>query len=366
MNFSLLRRSHPLADSKHQLAVLDGLAASGLPSFDAVVRQTRAYPLDATSIDFLQVNVGRVCNQTCHHCHVDAGPDRRENMSRETAELVIHVLGNSQIGTLDITGGAPEMNPHFRWLVQQAHRLHRRVIDRCNLTVLLVPGFDDLPEFLADHSVEIVASLPCYLESNCDRQRGDGVFQRSVVALQKLNKIGYGRDPALTLTLVYNPIGPSLPPPQAKLEIDYRRELASRHGIEFTQLITITNMPISRFLDDLLHSGRFEEYMHRLVEAYNPSTLAGLMCRNTLSVDWQGNLFDCDFNQMLGLPVFATQPQHLKDFAQTSLAARQIVTSRHCFGCTAGAGSGCQGQILQLHDPQARSVDADRLHPDGQ
>ena len=351
MNLSLLRRGHPLAESRNQLTLLAGLGSSGLPAFDSIVRQNLPGPFNATSVDYLQINVGRVCNQTCHHCHVDAGPDRRESMSREIAELVIRVLGSSPIGTLDITGGAPEMNPHFRWLVEQARQLDRRVIDRCNLTILLAAGFDDLPQFLADHSVEIVASLPCYIESNCDRQRGDGVFQRSIVALQKLNELGYGRDPELSLTLVYNPVGPSLPPDQHKLEADYRRELATRYGIAFTRLITITNMPISRFLEELLQAGRLEEYVRRLVDAYNPSTLSGVMCRNTLSVDWLGNLFDCDFNQMLGLPLNESQPQHLRDFILAPLANRPIVTGRHCFGCTAGAGSGCQGQISSPSEP---------------
>jgi radical SAM/Cys-rich protein len=238
------------------------------------------------------------------------------------------------------------MNPLFRHLVTEARALGRRVIDRCNLTILVAPGYADLPEFLAAHAVEIVASLPCYLEANTDRQRGDGVFQKSIAALRRLNALGYGQsDGALPLTLVFNPQGPSLPPPQATLEAAYRRELRERYGVEFTRLFTITNMPISRFLEDLQQSGRLEEYLSRLVQAFNPATLDGLMCRNTLSVDWTGRLYDCDFNQMLDLPVAADLPRHIADFDWDRLSRRRIVTGRHCFGCTAGAGSSCQGSL---------------------
>jgi radical SAM/Cys-rich protein len=222
------------------------------------------------------------------------------------------------------------------------------VIDRCNLTILLAPGFDDLPAFLAEQQVEVVASLPCYLEHNVDHQRGDGVFARSVEALRRLNAVGYGDDGSgLTLTLVFNPVGPSLPPPQAQLESDYRRELSARYGIRFTRLHTITNMPISRFLDDLLKSGNYEAYMQQLIDAFNPTTVSGVMCRNTISVDWQGNLFDCDFNQMLELGLSPGLPTHIRDFDKDRLAARRISTGRHCFGCTAGAGSGCQGAVVK-------------------
>jgi radical SAM/Cys-rich protein len=294
----------------------------------------------------LQVNVGRVCNQTCTHCHVDAGPDRRESMSRETAEAVIRALAASDIPTLDITGGAPEMNPNFRWLVEQARRLDRHVIDRCNLTILLAPGFESLPEFLAQHQVEIVASLPCYLEENCDRQRGNGVFRRSIEALRRLNELGYGQPGSpLSLTLVYNPVGPVLPPPQANLEDDYRRELRARYGVQFTQLYTITNMPISRFLDDLRRSGEYEAYMRKLIAAFNPTAVEGVMCRTMISVDWQGRLFDCDFNQMLELPLDSDSRPSIYDVDLQRLGNRKIATGRHCYGCTAGAGSGCRGAI---------------------
>jgi radical SAM/Cys-rich protein len=240
------------------------------------------------------------------------------------------------------------MNPHFCWLVEEARRLHRRVIDRSNLTILVAPGFEYLPEFLAEHEVEVVASLPCYLEENCDLQRGRGVFQRSIEALRRLNALGYAQpESSLRLTLVYNPLGPTLPPPQAQLEDDYRRELRARYGVEFTGLYTITNMPISRFLDDLLQSGQYEAYMRTLVEAFNPAAVDGLMCRTMISVDWRGRLFDCDFNQMLELPLDAKAPQTIHDFDLARLAARRITTGRHCYGCTAGSGSSCQGRIVE-------------------
>jgi radical SAM/Cys-rich protein len=239
------------------------------------------------------------------------------------------------------------MNPHFRWLVAEARSLGRQVIDRCNLTILLAPGYEDLPDFLARHRVEVVASLPCYLPSNTDAQRGQGVYEKSIAALRRLNAVGYGRpDSGLVLTLVYNPVGPSLPPPQAGLEADYRRELRARHGVEFNRLYTITNMPISRFLDDLLQTGRLEQYLQKLVAAYNPAAAAGVMCRTTLSVGWDGRLYDCDFNQMLDLELATGLPQHIPDFDPTRLANRRIVTGPHCYGCTAGSGSGCQGAIM--------------------
>jgi radical SAM/Cys-rich protein len=239
------------------------------------------------------------------------------------------------------------MNPNFGWLVEESRRLGRRVIDRCNLTILVAPGFDDLPEFLARHHVEVVASLPCYLEENTDYQRGAGVFTKSLEALRRLNALGYGQpDSELALTLVYNPIGPALPPSQEKLEIAYRRELRDRYGIVFSRLITITNMPISRLLDDLVRSGKYEEYLQKLIDAFNPATVNGVMCRTTLSIDWQGRLFDCDFNQMLELCLSPDLPQDIREFDLTQLGQRRIVTGRHCFGCTAGCGSSCTGAVL--------------------
>jgi radical SAM/Cys-rich protein len=344
VELTLLRRDDPLADPAAQLRVL--AETHSIAPFEQTLYQQGLSPLRADGLSVLQINVGKLCNQTCRHCHVDAGPDRREIMSPETADLIISVLKRTNIPTLDITGGAPEMNPSFRDLVEQARQLGRHVIDRCNLTILVAPGFEDLPEFLTRNQVEVVASLPCYLEENVDRQRGNMVFQRSIEALQRLNALGYGRpDSSLKLTLAFNPLGAGLPPAQEKLEAAYRRELHARYGIEFSRLITITNMPISRFLDDLLQSGKYESYMQTLVNAFNPATVSGVMCRSTLSVDWQGYLYDCDFNQMLGLPLIRPLPAHLRDFDEQLLRSRAIATGPHCYGCTAGAGSGCQGAI---------------------
>ena len=348
MSLTLLRQASPLATAAGQLEILESSTNGSVPPFAETLREHGLACLRADEIEVLQINVGKVCNQTCRHCHVDAGPERRESMSRETAEACLRVLAATDIPTLDITGGAPEMNPNFCWLVEEARGLNRHVIDRCNLTILAAPGYEYLPEFLARHAVEIVASLPCYLEENCDRQRGHGVFQRSIRSLRRLNELGYARPGSpLQLTLVYNPLGPSLPPPQAKLEDDYRRELGARYGVEFTRLYTITNMPISRFLDDLLRSGQYEPYMQKLVEAFNPVAAEGVMCRTMISVDWQGRLYDCDFNQMLQRRVDAEAPQTIHDFDFERLARRRIVTGRHCFGCTAGAGSSCQGRLTE-------------------
>lgn len=343
-SLSLLRQGNPLANAAEQRAVLARTVR--VSPFHEVLSQLGLAPLAATGIEVLQVNVGKLCNQTCRHCHVDAGPDRREVMSRETLDECLRVVRETDIPTIDITGGAPELNPHFRWFVGEVRQLGRHVIDRCNLTILLTRGHDDLPEFLAEHRVEVVASLPCYLEQNVDAQRGDGVFERSISALRRLNELGYGRpESGLLLNLVYNPLGPALPPPQEQLEADYRRELLARYGLVFNRLYTITNMPISRFLDDLLQSGRYEDYLEKLHGAFNSAAVAGVMCRTTLSVDWQGRLYDCDFNQMLELGLLPGLPQYIRDFDAAHLARRQIATARHCYGCTAGAGSSCQGAI---------------------
>lgn len=346
MQLSLLRRQSDLANAETQRAVLQGDLVPGLPKFEDKLSEHGQQPLKASGLEVLQVNVGKVCNQTCTHCHVDAGPDRRESMSRQTAQSVIDTLVRLDISTLDITGGAPEMNPSFRFLVEEASGLGRRIIDRCNLTILLANGYQDLPQFLANHQVEVVASLPCYLEDNCDRQRGDGVFQRSLEALKTLNNLGYGQpDSPLRLTLVYNPVGSSLPPSQADLAAAYRHELHSRYGIVFHELHTITNLPISRFLDDLLQTGQYAAYMQKLVAHFNPRTVAGVMCRTMLSVDWQGNLYDCDFNQMLELPL-PLQSNRIETIQVEDITERTIATGRHCFGCTAGNGSSCQGAVL--------------------
>jgi radical SAM/Cys-rich protein len=275
---------------------------------------------------------------------VDAGPDRREVMSRETMRLCLDALARSAIPTVDLTGGAPELNPDFRWLVEQVRGLGRRVLDRCNLTVLETPPGRDLPEFFAAQGVEVVASLPHWRALSTDRQRGEGVFERSLAALRRLNAVGYGDGRSgLRLTLVTNPVGAFLPGGQASLEAEWKRELARLHGVCFDALWCLTNMPISRFLEWLEESGNLEGYMARLVEAWNPAAARGVMCRTTLSVGWDGALYDCDFNQMLELPLAAPAPRHVRDFDPAALAAREVVTARHCFGCTAGAGSSCGG-----------------------
>lgn len=342
---TLLRQGSALANTSQQLRILE--QESGIVPFSQSIQASGQSELRATGIQVFQLNLGKVCNQTCRHCHVDAGPERKENMSAETAELCLQTLAETDIPTVDITGGAPEMNPNFKRIVLESRRLGRHIIDRCNLTILLAPGFTDLPNFLAENQVEIVASLPCYLEQNVDAQRGDGVFEKSIQALRLLNELGYGQPGSpRTLTLVFNPLGPSLPPSQAKLEEAYRHELESRYGIVFTRLFTVTNMPISRFLDDLLQSGQYAGYMQKLLAAFNPTAVSGVMCRTTLSVDWQGFLYDCDFNQMLDLRVEPAVPQHIRDFNLGQLASRRIVIGQHCYGCTAGAGSSCQGSIL--------------------
>lgn len=346
-SLSLLRQGNPLAEPRRQVELLESSGACSVPPFEAMLTAHGLDPLCAQDVRTLQINVGKLCNQTCAHCHVDAGPDRREIMTRETMQDCLAALGRAAIPTVDLTGGAPELNPHFRWFVVEIRRLGRQVIDRCNLTVLTVPGQADLAEFLARHEVEVIASLPCYLEENCDRQRGAGVFQRSLEALRRLNGVGYGRPGSpLRLNLVYNPLGLSLPPDQQRLEAAYRDQLQTRYGIEFHRLYTLTNLPISRFLDDLWRTGRYDDYMQLLASAFNPRAVEGVMCRTTLSVDWQGRLYDCDFNQMLDRPVHQKLPQHIRDFRPEEFAGRPIVTGRHCYGCTAGAGSSCQGALL--------------------
>ena len=295
----------------------------------------------------LQVNLGYRCNQTCVHCHVNAGPHRTEEMDRGTIDLVLSVIDHYRLGTLDVTGGAPELNPHFRYLARAARERGVHVIDRCNLTILLEPGQEDLAEFLAGHRIAITASLPCYLEDNVDSQRGAGVFRDSIEALQRLNALGYGIEPDLPLDLVFNPQGPELPPPQQALEADYRRELMVRFGIRFNSLLTVTNMPISRFGATLLAKGHFEEYMALLRDSYSDHNLSGVMCRSLLSVDWRGYIYDCDFNQMLDMPLSAAPlvHQHLRHLLEESPVGAPIVTGAHCYGCTAGQGSSCSGAL---------------------
>ena len=303
--------------------------------------------LRARSVEALQVNVGKLCNQACKHCHVDASPSRTEIMTKETIELVLDAIRRFRFETVDITGGAPELNPSFRYLVSEARALGSRVIVRHNLTVMFEPGQSDLPNFFREHRVEVVSSLPYFLEERTDAQRGRGVFQKSIAALRRLNVMGYGIEGSnLLLNLVYNPVGAFLPPSQASIEADFKRELQARYDVTFNQLYTITNMPIKRFLDYLRRSGNEERYLRNLVEAFNPRAVEGLMCRSLISVDWTGRLFDCDFNQMLELGVDPELPQSLVEFDPETFASRRIMTGTHCFGCTAGAGSSCGGSLL--------------------
>jgi radical SAM/Cys-rich protein len=345
---TLARRGAELASPARQVELLDAqhLADPLHADFDRHLGAAGLHPLRASGIEVLQLNVGKVCNQTCAHCHVDAGPDRSESMTRETAELAMRVLGATDILTVDITGGAPELNPSFAWLVEESRRLGRHVIDRCNLTILCAAPYRHLPEFLALHRVEVVCSLPHYRKLATDRQRGEGVFERSLEGLRLLNAAGYGQERSgLRLVLVTNPVGAFLPAGQASLEAEWKRELARQHGIRFDALYTITNMPISRFLEWLEASGNLAGYLQRLVDAFNPAAARGVMCRTTLSVGWDGTLYDCDFNQMLAMPVGHGAPRHLRDFELEALERRRIRTGRHCFGCTAGAGSSCAGTL---------------------
>jgi radical SAM/Cys-rich protein len=339
--------------------MLASLTADSSACFEATLTRHGLAPLRRSPVTTLQVNVGKLCNQACHHCHVDAGPKRTEIMARATAERVIELLGASPgVETVDITGGAPELNASFRFLVESVRRCGRRVIDRCNLTVLSQPGMEGLPEFLAENAVELTCSLPCHTAKNVDQQRGKGVFDKSIDALKMLNGLGYGkRGSGLALNLVYNPVGPFLPPSQAALEGDYKRELASTFGIEFGHLFTITNMPISRFAADLERSGRYQEYMALLVNHFNPATVAGLMCRSLVSVGWDGALYDCDFNQMLEISMPPGQPRTIFDLSSTDeLAGAPIATASHCFGCTAGSGSSCGGETVWRPQPSGASV----------
>jgi radical SAM/Cys-rich protein len=298
-------------------------------------------------LETLQVNLGYRCNQTCFHCHVNAGPNRREVMERDIVDLVLDYLRAGGVSALDLTGGAPELNPHFRHLVVEARRLGVKVMDRCNLTILEQPGQEDLSDFLAEHGVDVVASLPCYLERNVDAQRGDGVFRESIHGLKQLNARGYGKaDTGLVLDLVYNPQGPSLPPPQGPLEADYKRHLEAEYGVVFNNLYTIANMPIHRFARQLRKEGKLGEYMTLLKDAHRDGNLASVMCRTLISVDWQGYLYDCDFNQMLRIPLGAgTGRTHLRDVMNRDLDGRPIAVADHCYGCTAGQGSSCGGAL---------------------
>ncbi len=305
--------------------------------------------INRTPLEILQVNLGYLCNQTCQHCHVNAGPNRKELMTRQTINDILSLLKQQNVHTLDLTGGAPEMNPLFKELVSKATAMGVKVIDRCNLSILSEPGYEDLTGFLTRHKVEIVASLPCYLEQNVDGQRGKGVYQKSIDGLQTLNKAGYAKDgTGLTLNLVYNPTGPYLPPGQQQLEADYKKYLQQHYQIQFNQLFTITNMPIARFGSSLISQGKFEEYMNLLKDSMNLANMNGLMCKNQLSIDWLGNVYDCDFNQMLKLNLRHPDTDntlHIRDILDVNMADIDIIVADHCFGCTAGQGSSCGGAL---------------------
>ena len=345
---SLKSRHVPLAEPTEQLRQITkgSDTISALPLFSEKLAESGLFPLRPTGSDILQMNLGKMCNQTCRHCHVDAGPDRREIMSQETMVQCLAALDNGTFSTVDLTGGAPEMNPHFRWLVGELSKRQLKVIVRCNLTIIEAnEKYLDLPQFFASNKINVVSSLPFYQERATYAQRGGGVFVKSLSALKRLNHVGYGIEGSgLQLDLVYNPAGAFLPGPQARLESDFRAQLNKDYGIHFNHLFTITNMPISRFLEYLIETDNLEDYLVKLVGAYNPAAAAQVMCRNTISVGWDGYLYDCDFNQMLDLKVAMAQ-NHISQWRQSALADRAIVVHQHCFGCTAGSGSSCGGQL---------------------
>lgn len=342
---SLKAMHHALADSGYQINLLEHEA--NLIPFTQKLIESNLYPLQPRNLEILQINIGKMCNQTCKHCHVDAGPDRKEIMTQNTMETCLKILQANKLFTaVDLTGGAPEMNPHFRWFVEQIRALGIHVMVRCNLTIIRAnKKYHDLPDFYKSNQVEVISSLPFYSKDRTDKQRGDGVFEDSIEALQMLNKVGYGLpDSGLILNLVYNPSGAFLPADQSILEKEFKQSLQRDFNIVFNQLYTITNMPISRYLDYLLVSGNYENYMNKLIQSYNPIAASNVMCRNTLSIGWDGFIYDCDFNQMLDLKVHANS-QHIDDFDINELMHRNIVVNQHCFGCTAGSGSSCGGTL---------------------
>ena len=346
---SLQKRQSELALANKQLEKLsNGIFSNGeLPLFAEKIIESGQFPLRPTSIEILQINVGYMCNQVCEHCHVDAGPDRKEIMTKETMTQCLDVIKNTNAHTLDLTGGAPEMNPNFRWFVEEASKAGAKdIIVRSNLTILRAnKKYYDLPEFFKKHNIHVVSSMPHWTRGKTDKQRGEGVFDQSIKALQELNSVGYGMpDSHLKLDLVYNPSGAFLPGNQASMEKDFKKALLEDFGIHFHNLFAITNLPISRFLDYLIASDNYEDYMYQLVDAYNPAAVKNVMCRNTISVSWDGYLYDCDFNQMLELKV-NSKVQHISEYNEDLLNDRDIIISQHCYGCTAGAGSSCQGAV---------------------
>ncbi len=350
---SLVRRGSPLAHPEHQLQLLNELSLvnpdGSRAEFDTTLATHQWPELRPAQLDIFQMNLGKLCNMSCRHCHVDAGPDRqREVMQRETVDACLAALDETGTHTVDLTGGAPEMNPHFTYLVDELVARGKQVLDRCNLTILLVPGYTHLPAWLADRGVEIVCSLPHYRLRNTDAQRGDGAFEKSITALRRLNEVGYGQgERRPKLTLVSNPAGAFLAGDQNSMEQEWRRELERNHDVYFDALISLNNMPIGRYLEWLQTSGNLQEYCETLVASFNPATVAGLMCRNTLSVSWDGRVFDCDFNQMLEIESagFNGNGARIQDFDPATFLQRRIRTGRHCYGCTAGAGSSCGGAL---------------------
>lgn len=344
---TLKRSKNALSSTERQVNILSDHSAIGIPAFEDQINKMGLFPLKPVSIDILQINVGKMCNQVCKHCHVDAGPDRKEIMTRETMEWCLQALEGSNVTTVDLTGGAPEMNPNFRWFVEELSALGKQIIVRCNLTIILAnPKYHDLPEFFKKHRVNVVSSLPYFTAKRTDSQRGDGVFEQSIKALQMLNDVGYGMDDSgLQLDLVYNPSGAFLPDDQEGLEATFKQKLIDLYNIKFNNLFAITNLPVSRFLDYLINSGKYEDYMEELANAFNPAAAMGVMCRSTISVSWDGYLYDCDFNQMLDLKLSGGAPDHIRDFDSNRLLEREIIINQHCYGCTAGAGSSCGGTI---------------------
>lgn len=347
---SLKAQHHFLADTHEQIDILehgDKVHACRLVPFQQKLEASGLFPLKPAQPEIFQINVGKMCNQVCKHCHVDAGPDRKEIMTRETMLQCLSILAKHEsFKTVDLTGGAPELNPDFRWFAEEIKKLGRHIIVRCNLTIILAnKKFNDLPAFFKQHNIEVVSSLPFYSKDRTDRQRGDGVFEDSIKALQMLNAAGYGMEGSdLKLNLVYNPAGAFLPPSQSSLEKEFKQALKKDYNISFHSLFAITNLPISRFLDYLLQSGNYENYMEKLLHAYNPAAAAKVMCRNTLSIGWDGYIYDCDFNQMLDMKVDCNA-RHITQFNEAELQNRNIVVNQHCFGCTAGAGSSCGGAV---------------------
>lgn len=343
---SLIAQSHTLSDPEVQLDIINNQTekVKRLEKFESKLDDIGLFPLKPTGIEIFQINVGYMCNMTCKHCHVDAGPDRTEIMTKETLEYCLDALKYSDIETVDLTGGAPEMNPHFRWFVDEVSKLGKHIIVRSNLTILNTRKFEDLPQCMADRGVEITCSLPFYNKRRTDAQRGEGTYDKSMKVLKILNEIGYGKeDTDLELNLVYNPVGAFLPGSQESMKNQYKERLWKDHGIVFNDLFTITNLPISRYLNFLVTSGNLDEYMEKLVTNFNPAAAEGVMCRNTISIGWDGTLYDCDFNQMLKMETEDGSPQHIKDWDLDALNDREIITNQHCYGCTAGAGSSCGG-----------------------